>query len=229
MRAHSFQHVEFEALGLIEPALKARGYDITCTRWYLNEQPPVLADIDCLVIMGGPMSVHDSAVYPWLKDELSYLQQALEANKPILGICLGAQLIAQALNAAVYPGAHKEIGWWPIEAVPNTRDGVFQLPDQHSVFHWHGETFDVPEQAVLLAKSQGCAHQAFQYGGKVIGLQFHLETTPESAGELMRHCPQDLAPSKYVQSEQAIAQTDEACYEANQKVLESLLDYLLGE
>ena len=204
MRAHYFQHVPFEGLGCITPWLEAAGYEVSCTRFFECPVLPDLKSIDLLVIMGGPMSVNDEAQYPWLLVEKQFIRDAIACGKPVLGICLGAQLIASASGAKIYPNAHREIGWFPIQAVDEGGDDCFRFPPTETVFHWHGETFDIPPGAVRIAKSEGCENQAFQLGQSVIGLQFHLETSPDSLREIIAHCRHELVPSRYVQTEAEI-------------------------
>ena len=202
MRVHYLQHVPFEGLGAIEQWLIARSCDITSTRLFEPSQLPSPEDFDLLIIMGGPMSVNDEAEYPWLTDEKSLVRRAIASGKAVLGVCLGAQLIASAMGASVRKNRCKEIGWFPIEEVTLTSsdDSAFRLPPSANVFHWHGETFDLPHGAIHLARSRACEHQAFQVGCSVLGLQFHLEATPESVASMIRHAGNELEPSEFVQS-----------------------------
>lgn len=228
MRAHYLQHVPFEGLGSIEPWLLARGCEITATRFYEDSGGlPRLEEIDLLVVMGGPMSVNDEAAWPWLVREKAFVREAIAAGKPVLGICLGAQMIASALGAKVYPNSEKEIGWFPIEAVPGEVADLFHFPSQAAVFHWHGETFDLPEGAVRLARSTGCENQAFQLGPRAIGLQFHLETTPQSAREIVSHCRAELVPARYVQPEAEILAAGPERYHAINELMSEVLAFLL--
>jgi GMP synthase-like glutamine amidotransferase len=142
MKAHWFQHVPFENLGSIEPWLVSKGYDITHTPFFSSAELPELEEIDLLVIMGGPMSVHDEDEHPWLVMEKEFIRSAIDAGKMVLGVCLGAQLIAHAMGARVFKNAEKEIGWLPIHASPLIDDSCFRFPPSANVFHWHGETFD---------------------------------------------------------------------------------------
>lgn len=227
MQVHWFQHVPFEGLGSILPWLSEHGHTAHQHTLFANSSLPDVAEVDALIVMGGPMSVNDSAELPWLAAEKQFIRQMLAAGKPVLGICLGAQLIASALGAAVYANRQKEIGWWPLQktAEPAT---VFRFPEQFVAFHWHGETFDLPPEATLLASSAACQNQAFQLGRNVIGLQFHLETTPQSAATLTEHCPADLAPAAYVQTAQQILSTPASDYQQLNALMADLLAYWLA-
>ncbi|MES9892346.1 MAG: amidotransferase, partial [Candidatus Thiodiazotropha sp.] len=172
MRAHYLQHVPFEGLGSIENWLKHAGYEITSTRLYESEELPGIERIDLLVIMGGPMSVNDDQDFPWLVGEKEFIKKVIESGKPVLGICLGAQLIACSLDAEVFSNSVKEIGWIPIRAAGSDNPSVFQFPEETDVFHWHGETFNLPLGAIRIAESAACKNQAYQIGKHVIGLQF---------------------------------------------------------
>jgi len=241
MRIHTFLHVPFEGLGSIGDWAAAGGHDVTATRWYDGDAAPEPDAYEWLIVMGGPMGVYDERQHSWLVDEKRALAAAMAAGTRVLGVCLGAQLIATVLGARVYRNAHKEIGWFPIEVTPEgtsttagrvladiappatrpveqagagagagaragARAGIhqspassLQSPSPRSVFHWHGDTFDLPAGAVHVARSAACAQQAFSVDDRVVGLQFHLETTPASAAALIAHCPEDLAPGPYVQ------------------------------
>lgn len=173
------------------------------------------------------MGVHDEADLPWLVAEKQFIRRCIDAKKPVLGICLGAQLIAAALGARVYANGEPEIGWWPIQGLPSTGSQVFQFPGFHTVFHWHGDTFDLPEGAVHLAQSDACQNQAFQLGRAVIGLQFHLETTPVSAQSLIAHSGADMRrTSQYIQSEQEILAAPPEQYEDINQIMSDVLDFL---
>jgi len=227
MRAHYFQHVPFEGLGSIGSWLESRGASVTGTRFFKECTLPAVNDVDLLIVMGGPMSVNDESVHPWLKDEKRFIKEAIARGKPVLGVCLGAQLIANAMDARVYPNSEKEIGWFPIHRVhiPGTED-TFHFPKQSVVFHWHGETFDLPPGAIRLARSEGCENQAFQLGHNVIGLQFHLETTPQSARDLIGACSHELVPAKFVQSEQTILSAPAERYTAINALMSDVLSFL---
>ncbi|HBG18923.1 MAG TPA: amidotransferase [Desulfobulbaceae bacterium] len=226
MRAHYLQHVAFEGLGSIEPWLREAGYDITATRFFESAKLPGAKELDLLVVMGGPMSVNDEGDYPWLPAEKHFIAEAIRAGVPVLGICLGAQLIAAAMGGRVYPNKAKEIGWLPVHRVSEESADVFRFPDTATVFHWHGETFDLPPGAIRLASSEACANQAFQLGKSVIGLQFHLETTPVSAKSLTDNCRHELVPSPFIQSEGTILAAPASSYQEINGLMANLLSFL---
>lgn len=225
MRAHYLQHVPFEGLGSIGPWLERAGYQITCSRLFESPELPSPDAMDLLVVMGGPMSVNDERDYLWLAGEKRLIRQAVAEGIPVLGICLGAQLIASAMGAGVTPNPEKEIGWFPVTATAGVA-GAFRFPDTLRVFHWHGETFELPGGAVQLARSAACENQAFQVGDHVIGLQFHLETTPVSAREIVHHCKDELVAAPYIQPAAEILSAPASAYEAINAVMADVLAYL---
>lgn len=227
MRAHYLQHVPFEGLGSIALWLDAMGCTTTSTRLFESVQWPTLDAVDFLIVMGGPMSVNDEGTFPWLSGEKAFIRRCIDAGKPVLGICLGAQLIASALDADVHANDSEEIGWFPIQAVPVDDEVAFRLPASIEVFHWHGETFELPAGAVRLARSEACENQAFQLGPSVIGLQFHLETTPASAREIVAHCRSALRPAPFVQSESDILVTPAERYRAINDLMDDVLAFLV--
>jgi len=226
MRAHYLQHVSFEGLGSIDPWLRATGYEITNTRFFESTKLPNPSEVDLLIVLGGPMSVNDEDEFPWLVQEKRFIRTSILSGKSVLGICLGAQLIASAIGARVYQNHVREIGWFPVQGVPSGDDSTFHFPLSAEVFHWHGETFDLPPGAIHLARSDGCENQAFQLGQSVIGLQFHLETTPESAREIVSHCRAELLPSKYVQPETTILAATPEKYGAINKLMVEVLAFV---
>ena len=173
-----FQHVPYEVLGKLDPMLRGAGFRIR----YVNfgrepDSKPDISKYDAMVILGGPMNVSQTDAYPHLETEIQCIQDAIEQEMPILGICLGAQLIAAALGAKVYPNLVKEIGWYDVTPTQDgLRDPVIKyLAGHEQIFQWHGDTFDIPRGAVHLASSPLCPNQAFRFGEKVYGFQFHLE------------------------------------------------------
>ena len=227
MRAHYLQHVPFEGLGSIETWLHSAHATISATRLYEEAHFPALESFDLLIIMGGPMSVNDDEIYPWLAREKAFIAAAIAADKAVLGICLGAQLIAAVCGATIYANPLKEIGWFPITPIPGSGAGSFCFDEPATVFHWHGETFTLPPGAHHLARSAACNHQAFQLAGKaVIGLQFHLETTPESLRGMVQHCGEELQVSDTIQSAESLLASPPEAFVAVNQLMARLLQYL---
>lgn len=239
MHVTVLQHVPFEWIGSMEPWLRERGASITTIRLWEERTLPTPEVSDLIVVMGGPMSVNDEAAHPWLVAEKAFLREVIAAGVPMLGVCLGAQLIASALGAWVGSNPQKEIGWFPIRATQPGSEGAaskifdgasrFAFPASVEVFHWHGETFDLPPGAVRLAESAACENQAFQLGQHVIGMQFHLETTPDTADDLIEHCGDELVPGPYIQTAVAMRATPAASYAAINTLCGEVLAYVLGE
>ncbi len=200
-RLHFIQHVEFESIGIIEAWALEKGMEITSTKMYLGEELPDrkdLKEIDLLLVLGGPMNIYEYEEYPWLKEEKVFLKKAIREatifkKMAVVGICLGAQLISDALGGSVTENQYKEVGWFPVRS---TNDMV---PDSLSVFHWHSDTFSIPKGAKCFSFSQGCANQAFIYKQKVLGLQFHLEMAMEDIERLYENCAGELDSGPYVQ------------------------------
>jgi len=226
MRAHYLQHVPFEGLGSIEPWLDANGYEITVTRLFEAGEFPDLSAIDLLVVLGGPMSVNDEMRFDWLAREKRFVRNAVASGKPVLGICLGAQLIASALGSQVYPNGVKEIGWFPVCGVASSAHSTFGFPRSMKVFHWHGETFDLPPGAVHIARSEVCENQAFQIGNSVVGLQFHLETTPASVLDIVSNCRDELTSARYIQTEAEILSAKAETYRSINQMMSEVLSSL---
>jgi GMP synthase-like glutamine amidotransferase len=219
MRVHYVQHVPFEGPGAIGDWLRDRSANVTSTRMFEDPRFPDPGEIDWLVVMGGPMSVNDERTCPWLAAEKRFVAETIGASKLVTGVCLGAQLIASALGARVYRNPEREIGWFPVEPVP----GSVLPPEPAEVFHWHGETFDLPPGATLLARSGPCENQAFSIGERVVATQFHLETTPEGARDLIDHCPEDLAPGRWVQTAAEMLERPDR-FERAHRLLAAVLD-----
>lgn len=225
MNVQVLQHVPFEGLGSIETWLSTRGARVQYSRFYQDPVLPDLRSVDLVIAMGGPMSVNDENEYPWLKAEKTFIKEAVARGLPVLGVCLGAQMIASALGARVFANPQKEIGWFPVQAVPSDT-GAFRFPGETTVFHWHGETFDLPSGAVHLARSAGCQNQAFQIERSVIGLQFHLEATPETVNQILQHCRSELVDGSFIQTEQALRATPDAAYRDINLVMDDVLAYI---
>jgi GMP synthase (glutamine-hydrolysing) len=179
--ALALRHIAFEDLGLLRPVLEANGWQVSLREGPLCDfADPALFEADLLVVLGGPIGAYETDIYPFLVLETRLIEQRLKAGKAVLGICLGAQLMAAALGARVYPGGKKEIGWGKVTA---TQEGAASAlaplaKDEARVLHWHGDTFDLPQDAVRLISNENYPNQAFSYGAKALGLQFHLEAVP---------------------------------------------------
>ena len=215
-------------MGCIEDWVIQNGHQLSVTRFFEDDVLPSLSDIDWLIIMGGPMGIYDDEFYPWFPAEKQFIKDAIAENKIVLGICLGAQLLADALGAKVKPGKYKEIGWFPLR---KTEDGksssLFKaMPDRTTVFHWHGDQFDIPEGCLRLAESKACPNQALQFNDRVLGLQFHFEATETSIRGMMKNIPGELKEKGlFIQSEKTIIDSFSNC-SANNQIMFSVLDEL---
>lgn len=226
MRIHVLQHVPYEGPGSIALWAEKQGYPVTYTRFFNGDELPATDDFDLLLILGGVMSANDEDLLFWQKDEKAFILESIQKNKMVLGICLGAQLIASVLGARVRQHEHREIGWFPITATPNAM--VLGLPQQFQAFHWHGDMFDLPEGATHLGGSEACSNQGFIYQDRVVALQFHLETTPDAAQELMDACSHEIDNGPHTQPEAAMLVDLELFQEANQR-MEQVMGYMLSQ
>lgn len=226
MRATVIQHVPFEGPEAIGGWLLSHGYSLHGSRPFDNDPLPDADQFDVLVVMGGPMGVHDEHLYPWLADEKALIRRAIDDGKSVLGICLGAQLIAHVLGASVSRNPQPEIGWFPVRPVSDHPLATL-FDDQPEVLHWHGDTFATPNGAERLLASDACANQAFLYNQHVLGLQFHLESTPESVRALTGHCADELVEGNWIQTAAEIEQGAAHCERLNERLVR-LLDGWLG-
>lgn len=203
LNIHYIQHVPFEGLGNIESWALSKGHTLSKTQLFDEETYPIIEKIDWLIIMGGPMNIYENQKYHWLSREKIFIEKVIKKGKFVTGICLGAQLIADVLGATVYKGKEKEIGWFSVTLTEEAgRSPLFNiLPQSFTAFHWHGDLFEIPKSAKHIASSKGCENQAFEYQERVIALQFHLETTAESAKLLIERCGDELIEGKYIQTQ----------------------------
>ena len=221
------QHVPFEELGNIQGWLEEKGATIRYCRLFAGDRLPAADEFDLFIILGGPMSANDERHYAWLADEKVCIRALVQSGKPVLGICLGAQLIAAAMGSRIYKNYTKEIGWFDIE-LTDVAVNPFALPTQMRVFHWHGETFELPTGAQLLASSEVCKHQMFLLGERVVGLQCHLETTLENAKSMVLHCADELSGQhgKYIQPAETILSATDKDYQQLEDWMGQILDYI---
>ncbi len=217
MNIHYFQHVPFEGLACMEDWVRRPSNKVTATRFYEDGRLPFVELFDTLIVMGGPMSVHDEKQYPWLVQEKELIKKAIERGKKVIGICLGAQLIAEVLGATVSKNTYREIGWMPVTKTAAAKtSGLFSdLPDTMDVFHWHGETFNLPNGATHLLSSEACANQAFSYGDNVLALQFHMEMTHDAIKLISEYCQDELIEGPYIHKEDTFY-NDDNTVKANQ-------------
>ncbi len=173
------QHVPFETPGVLSDVFQEKQLSVkTVEAPFLRELPEEDLRPDVLVVMGGPIGAYEESLYPFLMDELKWIERHLAGGGVFLGICLGSQLLARVLGARVYPGNGKEIGWHPLFLSDEGRSSPLERLEGLPVLHWHGDTFDLPACSSLLASTNDYPHQAFSVGKRVLGLQFHLEVTP---------------------------------------------------
>ena len=220
-------HVPFEGLGCMEEWISKQNHQLSYTKLYESATFPDINEIDWLIVMGGPMGVYDEAIYDWLAAEKTYIRKAIEKGKVVLGICLGSQLIAEVLGAKVYPNTQKEIGWFDLKLTDDgkTNKLVSGFEACFPVFHWHGDTFDLPAGSQRLFYSDVTPNQAFIYNEKVLGLQFHFEVTKQSMSAMVQHGADELIPAATIQSaDEILAETSYIA--SNNAKMFSILDAL---
>jgi GMP synthase-like glutamine amidotransferase len=227
MRIAVLQHVEFEGPAAVADWAAGRGFPLRLFHLYRDPTLPSLADFDMLTVMGGPMSANDEARLGWLGPEIALVHQAIAADKTVLGICLGAQIIAKALGARVYPGSAKEIGWFPVQRTAGSDPFFDGLPDSFTPLHWHGETFDLPRGATLLASSKITETHAFAVGRRVLGLQFHMEATEDSVRALLKGAAHEIGHGAFEQQPATILANLNQCTSLR-PMLDTALDRLTG-
>lgn len=206
MKIHIIQHVSFEPAGMIADWAKLHQYSLSYSFLFEKEiYWPAVNDVDLLVIMGGPMGVNEEDKFDWLKEEKRFIKDVIAADKIVLGICLGSQLLAEALGAKVYPASEKEIGFFPVtKTTAGKADKVFgAVPESWNVFHWHGDTFDLPDGASHLFTSTACIQQVFRKG-KYTGIQFHPELDTALLQSMITNERHELIKARYVQTEEEI-------------------------
>ena len=224
MKLHYIQHVPFETPAGILKWASSRSVDISSTKMFDSALLPELSDFDFLLIMGGPMSVNEESKFHWMKNEKKFIENCISHNKKILGICLGAQLIADVLGAEVSANKYKEIGWHDVDKCNDIRF-TNEFPTKFKAFHWHGERFNIPDDAVKIFESEACDNQGFVYGNSV-GLQFHIESDDDLIASMIENCSNDIDNSRYVQNINEI-NAGKSNIPVNFKIMSSFLDDLI--
>lgn len=227
MNIHYLQHIEAETPGAILEWAGSNHHKVMGTKLYQQTNFPSVSDFDWLFILGGPMGVYEEKKFPWLKDEKKFIEKAIKSGKTVVGICLGSQLIAEVLGAKVYQGLIKEIGWYPVTFTDDAQKSPLfsQFNRNETVFHWHNDTFDLPDGVRHLAGNQVYESQAFSYDDRVFGFQFHIEFTPGIIKKLMKMEPQELNSGPYAQSKEDILSRF-SLLERNGQLLSSFLNSL---
>jgi GMP synthase-like glutamine amidotransferase len=228
-KIHILQHVPFETPGFLLN-LPGDEFSVSVSHVYKGDTLPDFTSYDILVILGGPMNVDEHNLYPWLETEKEYIRRVIDAHGKILGICLGAQLIASALGAKVTKNHHKEIGWFPIKKTVSGRNCALlkNVPDSCLALHWHGDTFEIPQNAFLEVSSDACKNQLFTYNNRVIGMQFHFEATEESIDALIDNCKSELVSGMYIQDADSIQKYAREYCEHSHKYLSTIIRNLVN-
>ncbi|NOY51259.1 MAG: type 1 glutamine amidotransferase [Chlorobi bacterium] len=226
MKIHILQHVSFEPPAYIADWALAKGHELSFTKFHEAFTIPFPEDIDMLIIMGGPMSVSDEDKHSWLIEEKKYLARLISKKKKVLGICLGSQLIADALGSRIYDNTEKEIGWFDIEKNKGSGNKLLGiLPNKIRALHWHGQTYDLPKRCERLFSSETTSNQGFVYNNRVFAFQFHLEVSPSGLKNLIEFAGEDLTDGKYVQSPEQMC-SNENLFAESKDLLFKILDYI---
>lgn len=237
LRVHYFQHIAGEGFGSCYDYLKAHQAKITATEFFALpvdlplelEALPHIDEVDLLIIMGGTMSVNDEANYPWLKLEKRWLRRYLSAGKPAIGLCLGGQLIANALGASVSRNQHQELGWIDVGRVSHVPENYFQIPEKINIMQWHSETFEIPRGGVRLAQNNVCQNQMYQIGRNVLGFQFHPEMTPHALQLLIENEEYSAVfNGQYVQPIAELKKTIKSKFEQGNQLLNRAIEYVVN-
>ncbi len=229
MKIHILQHVPFENPGTILDWARERKNLVSFTQLFQQERLPDPEEFDLLVVMGGPMSLSDTKKFPWLVQEKAFLKKTLASGKKMLGICLGAQLLAETLGANVFPNSQKEIGWFPIRKNDATDHEILKLYKKETLpaFHWHGDTFDLPKEAVPFFSSEATKNQAFVWNNRVFALQFHWEVKPENVHLLLENSAADLTDGPFVQQPEEMM-ANKSLFVETRKNLFRFLDFVVS-
>jgi GMP synthase-like glutamine amidotransferase len=230
-RLHSLQHVSFEDIGSIAEWALGRKMDIRRTKLWEGEELPDLGDFDWLVVLGGPMNADEESHYPWMQAEKELILRAILGGKYVMGICLGAQLMARVLGARVESNPDKEIGWFPVTLTEAGRQSRFfaGFPERWTAVHWHGDCFQIPAGCRCLLSSEACDHQAFAYSDKVLGVQCHFEYTRSGMDRMVEYCGHEVAPGKFVQPLNEMTKNDDEYFRLRDHLWRLLENYIPAE
>jgi len=221
------QHAAFEGPGEIESWAVRHDHSVSVHHLYRGDPLPQVDAFDLLVVMGGEMNIYHYRDWPWLKPEREFIQSALARDKPVVGICLGAQLMADALGARVFQNAEYEIGWLPVTWTDEARAAFPGLPATSTVLHWHGDAFELPAGATRLAASEGCSEQGFLIRNKCLALQFHPEVDPPLVKQFVAS-QGEWPTGPYAQTPKAILSDAASHCDTNRQLLHGMLDQFCG-
>ncbi len=225
MRIHIFEHADFESPGNIIDIAKDKKYNITYTRFYEDFLLPNIDDFDLLIIMGAPMSVNEESEYPWLIEEKKYIRKVIENEKKVLGICFGSQIIADVLGANVYKNNHTEIGWYNIYKDQNNKSSFLSnFANEILTFHWHGDTYNLPEGSLPIFSSQATKYQGFTFKQNVVALQFHWEVKKENISSFIKNTNNQTYTGSFTQKPKDMIECSDSC-KSNIKLMEKVLAY----
>ena len=236
LKVHYFQHIAGEGFGSCYSFLKQYDAHISATEFFALppdlpldiEALPQVEDVDLLIIMGGAMSVNDEANFPWLKIEKRWLRRYLSMGKPAIGLCLGGQLIANALGAAVSRNEKPELGWTEVRKTNHIPDTCFKVPAQFNVMQWHSETFEIPKGAIHLAENEVCRNQMYQIGKNVLGFQFHPEITAHSLALFLENDEDSPHFSDYhAHTKQQLKNTTKNNFIEGNQILNQAIEYVV--
>ena len=223
MHIHFIQHMPFEHPASIADWAAEKNHTTSYTRLFEDAAFPSIDAFDMLVIMGGVMGVYEEDEFAWMPAEKAFIKRAIEAKKKVFGVCLGVQFIAESLGAKVFPHTTKEIGWFEVEKVAPHKL-THKLPQAFTTFHWHGDTFNLPDNTIHLFRTEGCEQQGFVYNDRVAGLQFHMEVKEDLLNGMTENERAELIKDKYVQTEEEVKSLMQQYINQQKKFMYEFLD-----